>query len=79
MNDIEKAIVYQDKVWRKASERWSELCDALIEYRQTILASRKSDMNYLGYMLAHSLDEDVDIENALDQIREGFEEGKMAQ
>lgn len=79
MSKIDKAIEYREKVWKIVAERWSDLCDALIEYRQTILASKKSDMNYLGYMLVHSVDEDVDIENVLDQIREGFEEGKMAQ
>lgn len=82
-NEIEQAIRYSDKCWEDVNKKYYKFQDALIQYRQTLTAKNRSDMWYLGYMLAgqkfqgDSDSKEVDIETILDAIRDGYEEGKL--
>lgn len=78
-SDIEEAIAYSDKCWEKVNKKYYKFQDALINYRKTFTAKRKSDMWYLGYMLAgqHFQKEDIGIDEIVEAIREGYEESKL--
>jgi hypothetical protein len=82
-DDIKEAIAYSDKCWEKVNKKYYKFQDALIHYRQTLTAKNRSDMWYLGYMLAgqkfqgDSDSKEVGIETILDAIRDGYEESKL--
>lgn len=79
MNILSEAMGYVDECWDKTMKAYYKFQDNLIEYRKTMFASQRSDMWYLGYMLSAQKfeNENVDIDDVLDEIRDGFEEGKM--
>lgn len=78
-NDIEQAIRYSDKCWRDVNKKYYKFQDALIHYRHTLTAKNRSDMWYLGYMLSgqHFQKDDIGIDEILEVIRDGYEEGKL--
>lgn len=78
-DDIKEAIAYSDKCWEKVNKKYYKFQDALVHYRKTLTAKNRSDMWYLGYMLAgqHFQKDDIGIEEILDAIRDGYEESKL--
>ena len=76
-SDMEKAQKYADDEWLKVVRAYLKFLDKLIECRKNqLFFKQKGDMWYLGYLLSKDTEE-YDIEEILDEIREGLEDGRL--
>lgn len=75
--EIIDAIKLRDEEWEDVCKNFSRFTKSLADYRKTYLASKKSDIYFLGYLLKGRIDGNADLEDVVADFEEGWNDADL--